>query len=496
MGIIRKQTVSGSIFSYAGVLLGFLNLAVLSPLIFTSEQIGLPSLLLAISVIASQFGSFGFNSVTIRLFPYFRNEENHHGGFLGMTLIVQTIGLLIVLGSMVFFIPYLINRNLDDISILGTFAFLLVPFIVFQHYTVLFDSFCRVLYNATLGIILKEFVVRVLNLIIILLFYFGFISFATFMYLYVLSFGVPLFVLLIYLFRKGELSFKINFNSIAPSLRKEIISVALFGILAGLSGQAVVNIDKYMINDFLNLSSLGIYTIAFSFGTLILIPGRAMAKIAAPVLANFWKDKDESKILEVYQKSSVNQFLGGLVLFILLWINIEDVFILLPEKYGEGKLVILFIALANLMTVLSGVSLSILSTSRHYQFHTYFMIVLVVLVVISNLIFIPRWGITGAAVATFISTALYVLIRIVFLKVRYNMHPFSLRHVTAAIAFLISYFAISQIPISFSPFANIIIRSLICGTVFIGMIYIFRCSPEFNDELAVFFRKFFRRSPK
>ena len=130
MGIIRKQTLSGSIYSYAGVLVGFINLAVLSPIVFSTEQIGLPALIISISVIASQLGSLGFNNVTIRLFPYFREKESSHNGFLGLNFMVQSIGLILVIFGMLFFIPVIIERNSEDISMLGEFAYLCIPIIV------------------------------------------------------------------------------------------------------------------------------------------------------------------------------------------------------------------------------------------------------------------------------------------------------------------------------------------------------------------------------
>ena len=41
MGIIQRQSIKGSIYSYIGAGLGFLNLAILSPKFFTTDQIGL-----------------------------------------------------------------------------------------------------------------------------------------------------------------------------------------------------------------------------------------------------------------------------------------------------------------------------------------------------------------------------------------------------------------------------------------------------------------------
>ena len=493
MGVIRKQTVSSSFFSYIGVALGFLNLAILSPIIFTTEQIGLPVLIVAISIIASQFGSLGFNSVTIRLFPHFRNYQNHHNGFFGLSIITQSVGLFLVLLSMIFFIPNLIERNSDDISILAEYAFLIIPVIIFQLFFVLFDSFCSVLYNAAIGIILKQFVLRILNLILILLFYFGLISFRYFMYLYVLSYGIPTIVLMIYLIIKGEFFIKTNFSFISRSLRKEMIGVSVYGIIAGLSGLAVSNIDKYMINDFMNLSAVGIYSIAFSFGTLILIPGRAMSKIAAPVIAEFWKDKNPGKILEVYRKSSISQFIGGLALFMFIWINIDDIMNFLPDEYSSGRLIILFISLANLLTALSGVSLQILSTSKLYRYHSYFMLILIVVVIVTNIICIPLWGITGASVATLISISFYVIARVVFLYMKFGMQPFEFSHITSLMAGGLSFFAISVIPFSFAPIINVVIRIGFTGGIFLILIYLLKCSPDINNVIDDIVRKFLRK---
>ena len=483
MGIIRKQTVSGSFFSYAGVLLGFVNLAVLSPLIFSSEQIGVPVLIISISILVSQLGSLGFNGVTIRLFPYFREKETRHNGFLGLNLLVQSAGLIITILAMLMFIPGLIERNQEDLGMLGRYAYLIIPVIVFQLYFVLLDSLCRVIYNATLGIFLKEFLVRVLNLLIILLFSFGLISFSGFMYLYVAAYGIPTLVLLIYLVRKNEFNLKLNLRFISNDLRKDIVSVSIFGVIAGFSGIAVMNIDRYMVNEILNLSSLGVYTVAFSFGTLILIPGRAMAKIAAPVLADLWKSGSISEIKEVYRKSSINQFLGGLALLLVLWVSVDDVFLLLPAEYAGGKYVILFIALANLITAVSGLSNQVISTSKTYRYNTWFMLMLIVLVVITNLFFIPLLGISGAALATFVSTLIYTVVRIIFLQVRFRMQPFSFSHILSLVTGSVVYLVISQVQPDYDPIINILIRSALAGVIFVIAVYLLKCSPDFNEAV-------------
>lgn len=491
MGIIKKQTLSGSIFSYGGVLVGFVNLAVLSPIVFSSEQIGLPALIISISLIASQIGSLGFNNVTIRLFPYFRDKLVNHNGFLGLNFLIQTIGLIIVICGMLIFIPILIERNTDDLSMLGEFAYLCIPVIVFQLYFVLFDGFCRVTFNATLGIFLKEFLVRILNLIIIILYWQDIIGFSGYMYLYVLAYGAPAVIITFYLVLKNELKLGLKYSFLKPPLLKEIKSVSFYGVVAGLSGIAVISIDRYLINDFFSLSSVGVYSIAFYFGTLLLIPGRSMTKIAAPVIADSWKKNDLENITEIYRKSSINQFLAAVGIFVLLWLNVDDLFNILPEEYASGKMVIFYISLANMFTVLSGVSLSILGTSKGYKYSTYFMLALIILVIVSNIICIPRWGITGAAIATCISTFIYVVMRIYFLYSRYRLNPFSVAHLKILIAVIICYYSIIYIPLSFEPLLNIFVRVVIAGLIYSMLIYFLRCSDDVNLMVNKVFVKYF-----
>ncbi|HJN05985.1 MAG TPA: hypothetical protein QF480_05170, partial [Bacteroidales bacterium] len=94
MGIIKKQSISGTIYSYVGVVLGFITTGLLYPQIFTTEEIGLLRILVSYSLLFAQFAGLGINTVTIKLFPYFRNYERKHHGYLGLALLVSTVGLI------------------------------------------------------------------------------------------------------------------------------------------------------------------------------------------------------------------------------------------------------------------------------------------------------------------------------------------------------------------------------------------------------------------
>ena len=490
MGIIQKQTIKGTVYTYLGVALGFVNIGLLTPKIFSTDQIGLTNILVAISAIFAQFASLGVNNVTTRLFPYFRDEKKKNNGYLFILLMVVIIGFVLSLFVFHFLKPMIISRNIHKSSLIVRYINYLIPLILFTLIFNVLDVYNKALYDAVLGTFLKEFVFRILNFIIIIFFYFNIIDFDNFVLLYVISLSTPAVVIIFILIIRKQFSLKPNLSYIKKNMAKIMISVGLFGIIAGLSGIAIINIDKLMVNDLLDLKATGIYSITFFFGSLIIIPSRALKKISSTLIADAWKNNDTQIINKIYYKSSINQFIIGSLIFIGIWANIDNIFrIILPPEFISGKYVIFFIALANLFEMISGVSSSIIQTSKKYKYQTYFMIILVFLVVITNYIFIPIYGIKGAAIASAISTFVFVSMRYIFVLRNFKMQPLKINHIFVIIISVVSYFAADIIPLFNNVFFDIIIRSGIIVIIYGVLIILFKVSDDINLKLIKNFFK-------
>jgi len=483
VGIIIKQTIRGSIWSYAGVLLGFLNLAILSPKIFSAEEIGLTQVLIAISTILAQFSGLGFQDVTNRLFPFFRNNKKHHNGYLFLVMAVSAAGFILVSVFLYFFTPYLVKQNLGKSPLLSEYAFYIWPLVLFFLFFSVFDNYNKVLYNVVLGTFLKDFLLRVLNLAIILLYYFNIIDFARYVLLFVIIQSVPPLILSIYLIRSHKFNLRPQFHFITPELKKQMIYISIFGIISGLSSFALVNIDKYMVNAYIDLKAAGIYSVTFYFGSLIIIPSRIMNKAVVPIISESWKANNLAKIDEVLTQTSINQFLFGLLLFAGIWGNLHNVFRILPESYENGQWVIFFISAANLITISTGSSGMVLNTSHYYRYQAYFMFMLIVLVIVTNIIFIPIMGIAGAALASMISTLIFSLARIIFLKIKFGLWPLKMQHAWGILLAAVSYGAGKLLPVMPNLILDILLRSLIILVVYVASVYMLRLSNDFNHVI-------------
>lgn len=482
MGIIKKQGIQGTIYAYIGVLLGFITTGILFPKVLTTEEIGLTKVLVSISVLFAQFAGLGFNTVTIRHFPFFRDPEKSHHGFLRLALLVSGVGLIIVLALFFIFLPQIIASNSQKSALFVEYIYLVIPLIVFTLFFNTLDTYYRSLYNAISGIFYKEIFQRILILVSILLYWFSVINFNQLIILYVTALCLPAVMIMISIIHKGEFRLGWDKGFIDKTMAKQMANMALFGIIASYTGILIMNIDIVMINNFLGLSETGIYTIAFYFGTLVLIPSRSIIKIAAPMIAESWKENNLKQIYNIYYKSNITLSTIGILLFAGLLINLDNIFEFLPQ-YSTGRYVIIFIGLANLVEMFTSVSQTIINYSKQYKMITWMMLIFIALLIVTNLIFIPKYGIAGAAFASLLSRVIYNFLAWVYVYRKYKLQPFDYKYFILISITIISYTAAYFIPRQEWFILDILIRSSVLCIIFGLSVYFLNISDDITQTI-------------
>ena len=480
MGIIRQQTIKGTVVSYIGAILGLVNTGILFPKFFATDQIGLILWLGAITTVAAQFSSLGFNNVTARLFPYFRNENVNHNGYLFILFWVGMAGFMLSLISYFILQPVAVNMYSEESPLYLDYLIYLIPLVFFTLFYNLFEGYNRVMYDAVSGTIFRDIVFKLLNLSFILLFVFEAIDFSQFVFYYVLAYCSPTVFLFMLLWWRGQISFASNLKFITPELRKSITSVSLFGILNGLSDKLANQIDRIMIVSYIGLGANGIFGIMAYFGVLVSMPARSLRKISSTVIAEAWKRNDLSTISQIYSQSGLHQFMVGCLLFIGIWVNIENVFEIVTYKFAEGKYVVFFIGLAHVIQMLSGVSGVIIQSSPYYKMQTVFMGSYSLLVIVSNAIMIPIWGLNGAAFASLLSTLIFNLAKYLFLYRKYQLQPLNKKYLLVILISLIAYFSGYFLPRMDSYLVDIVLRSSLVGGLYVSISYALHISTDFN----------------
>lgn len=489
MGIIEKQATKNAIYSYIGAGLGFLTVIILGNLLSTAEN-GARGLLISYASLFAQFANLGFTSVTNRFFPYFKNKDKGHHGFLFYAIVISAIGFLLCYIVFIFLQPHLIENNQLKSPLFNTVLFYLMPLTFFTVFFNIFDSYLRAGYSSVVGSFAKEFLQRVFILLAIGLFYLKLVDFKIFILLYIVITCLPTLILLFYIIQQKEWHVKPIRGFMSKELRTEMIKLGTYSILAGGAGAIVLNIDAIMVNDKLGESATGIYGIAIQMGAIMLIPARSLYRIMTSVVAEAFKKDDIVEVASLYKKSCNSQLTIGILLFIGIYANIDNIMHLIPPAYASGKNVILILCVGYLVEMATGINQVIIANSKHYRYDTFFVFFMVALIIVTNLIFIPIYGIIGSAVATAATSVSGNSLRMLLLYVKYKMQPYD---INTAKLFFIS--AIAFIPGYFIPYLNnlyldVIVRSGIVGGIFILLILKTGASPEINGKIRKNLKRF------
>lgn len=444
MGTIKQQSIISTVYIYLGVAIGFVSTGILMPRFLSEEQNGIIKLLVSYSLLFAQIASLGFQTATVRFFPYFKDKAKGHNGFFALLSLVGVFGFLLFL-----IIYYLIKGPIIEYesaknSTFANYFFLILPLTFFFLYFNLFDIYARVLLKSTVGTFLKELLQRLLILLAILLYIFNTIDFWQFTIFYIAVLSLPTVILFFYLLYKKEIFIKPDFSVLKNGLAGPIASLSLYGVFIGFSQIAISQIDSILINFFKDTANTGIYAITFYYGTLVILPSRAVFRIAPSFIAEAFKQNNLPQITSIQYKSCLNQLLAGTGIFLLLWLNIDNVFRILPQEYISGKYVILFIGLANLISMAGGLSSQIITNSKYYRYNGLFVLIYLALMILLNILLIPVLGIKGAALAAMLSMLVFNILKFLFINNRFNIQPYNQKHIRIVLIGVVAYIISSQ----------------------------------------------------
>ncbi|SDK15572.1 Membrane protein involved in the export of O-antigen and teichoic acid [Catalinimonas alkaloidigena] len=489
MGIIIRQGARSTLIQYVGVLIGAFNLLWLFPKFMSPAEIGLMRLLQDIAFSFASFAQLGGSNIVDKFYPVFRDDSSHHNGFFFWAVVYPVPGFLLFSLVFLIFRPFWLSIYAENTPAINEYYLLIAPLTFLYIYQFILEAYCRTQLKIVIPAVWREVVLRVLTAGLVLLYFVGWLSFAGVMKGVVAVVAIHIFLLLMYLYRLNVLRFAPNLNFITPQLLRQIGTFGSYILIGGIGGVIVTKIDSLMIAEAIDADSVAIYSIAFYIGTIIEMPRRAISQISTPILSRAWAENDLALIEELYKKSALNQTIVGVLFFLGIWCNVDAIFNLIPnaEIYRAGKYVILFVGLGKLVDMISGVNSEIILQSQYYRFNLLSIVVLAVVTIITNLIFIPRYGITGAAFATALSVTLYNLAKYGFLYLKFRLQPLDWRIALICTLGLVIYGLVELIPAPqaelWSSIQNILVRSGIIVVLFGGTVYGLGLSEDLNRLL-------------
>ncbi|MEI6946606.1 polysaccharide biosynthesis C-terminal domain-containing protein [Paraflavisolibacter sp. H34] len=493
MSTIRRQTIISSLLIYIGFAFGALNTYLFTrDGIFTPEQYGLTRAFIVMGQFFFGFAGFGISSVIYKFYPYYKdNLPAQKNDLLTVGLLVSLVGFILTASGGLLFENIVVRKFIDKSPLILRYYYWVFPFTFFLLYFSVLESYAWSLGKTIVPNFLREAGFRISTTLLIVLFLVTGKNFDLFIKLFSLLYAFSFVALVVYLVRLKEFNLVNQVSRVTVKFRKKILALIGFVYGGSLVNVAAQSVDFLAIASFKGLQYGAVFDFSNYVANVIQVPQRSLVSVSISPLARAWKDKDYATIDRIYKRSSINLLLVSTFLFGIIWLNYDSGVRLLGLNpiYEEGKWVFFLLGVKNIVDMGTGVNGQIIGTSTYWRFDFFSGIILLLLIIPLNIFMVRRFGIMGSAWSGLISYLVYNTIRVLFLKFKFNLQPFSARTVFILLNALGSYLVAYYLFQSFTGWTGIFLRSIVFVLLFIGITLYFRLSPDLQPVLETLKKK-------
>ncbi len=461
MGIVKRQGIKASILVYIGFALGAFNLLVLFPMLFTEEQVGLTRVLASTTITFAQLCLLGLPAVIVKFYPYYKDHARENSDLMFWSSLISFVGFILVSTICWYFYPVIIQYFSKKSPLLSDYFYLTFIGGFFMVAYTIFETYSRSNLRNIVPVFLREVGLRIFTGLLLALFAFKLINYHQFIWAFTFYFGIACMVMIVDLGRLSLLKFHPKTTKLTHRLKGKMFAYGSFIYGGGMFGIIADNVDTFLIAGISGLKSTGVFTIASYISTILQVPQRTISGIATPIIAQSWKDKDYANIQYLYEKTSLNQLIFGITIFLGVWLNIDDLFSFLPPAYSEGKYVVLIMCFARILDLGTGINAELLTTSNMWRFSFYTQVIFIGLSIPTNYFLINKYGIVGSAFSNLIAYTAFNSIRFVFIYRKFKMQPFSINTLYVFLIGVLTYLIIAYLPLTDIRIIDIAIRGVL-----------------------------------
>ncbi|MGS2726066.1 lipopolysaccharide biosynthesis protein [Psychroserpens sp. BH13MA-6] len=485
MGIVINQSFRNTIATYLGFGIGAINALFLYTNFISDEYYGLVAYVLSAANIMMPFMAFGVHNTLVKFYTTFKSK-NSLNSFLTLMLFLPLLFAIpaAIVGHLAYdTIADLLSRKNEIVR--GYLWYIFITALSMAYFEV-FYAWVKVQMQTVFGNFMKEVFHRVGAMVLLFLVYFNAITIDQFFIGIVGVYVLRGLIMMLYAFAKRLPVFKFNkIDRIGA-----ILKYSLLIILAGSVATLILDLDKVMLNSYIEpISVVAHYSVAVFIATVIAVPQRAMHQILLPLTAQFLNEKNKKALTDLYKRSSLTLFVISGFIFLLIVLNINELYRIIPSEFSGGLIVVFLISIAKLFDNLLGNNNAILFNSDYYRVVLIFGVILAVLAIVLNMVFIPIYGINGSAIATFLAILIYNSIKIYFVKHKFQMYPFTKEtlKVFVLLVSLVMLFYFWEYP--FNPYINILLKSTSVALVYGFVVYRLNLSADISEV----FNKYLKR---
>lgn len=480
MGVVIKQSFWGTILTYVGVTVGFVNTLYVRADNLELDQIGIFTLITANAMIISPMASLGMSSSFLKYFSAF--EKDDRNSFFSLLFLVTILGNIIVLILGYLFLDVIASRYIKTAPVYSEFLYITGIIIVANTMFELFLNYSRTIMDVIFPVFLREVFLRTGSLILILGYSLQLWEFNHAIMGLGAVYLIAFLLLFIHLVFKHKFWFNFNFKIISLDIKHRLLMFGTYSMLMAGSFALVNNITNDQLATILGADMAGIFNTCFFIAVIVELPRRNMANVVAPIISSHMESNTINEVERIYKRSSITMAIMGALLFIGITTNISDLYDFIPkgDSFSTGFWIVISVCFAKLLNMGSSFSGEIINFSIHYKYNLLFQVMAAITLILLNYFLIPIYGLNGAAMSYLITISFHLLLKGFFVWIKFKIQPFIKSHITLLFITTSVWLFAYLFGFDIHPAYNIAIRAILTTILFTLLIYKFNISQDIN----------------
>lgn len=406
-----KKFMEYGIGSVITLLLGFITSPIITRLI-SPDQNGRFSMFNTVTNLLMLIIMLGLDQAYVRY--YYEEYEDNRGKLLRRCIKApMVINLIVGIVILIFYNKvsiYIVEEKSLSVVILlsiNVFLSILSRFALLQ---------VRMKQRGTLYSLLN-IIMKIANLIFVVLIFFVYENNYMTLILAYMATNVVITVIAIYIERKEWMG---KGNGRLKTSQKEIVKYGLPLMFSMAVTWVFQSIDKITIKEFSGFDQVGLYSGAMTIIALLNAVQGTFTTFWVPVAFEKYSTNPEDK--EFFQ--SINKIVTVVMLVIAIGlITCKDIIVLLlGPKYREAVFIFPYLVFMPIMYTISETTVLGINFKKKSKYHIFIAIISAIFNLIGNIILVPRFGATGAAISTGLAYIVFFIARTYFSVKLYNVN--------------------------------------------------------------------------
>ena len=413
-----NEILRGMLYSFGSkVLVKLIGIvtSIIAARYYGAEMIGLMALLMSVQNIAGLFATFGLSNAMMRLIPEYAVKYSQATS-IALYKKIRNLAIMTTLSVSVllYFLSGVIADKVYKTPELAFFIILAALVLVFGSLNAVYTTMLRTMKKIKLYALL-ELLPKIISAVMLLILTFAFYD--KFNLMYVALFP-PVFMSLWLIFYMHSVTAAECEASVQENLPryKEILSIAWPMWMTRGMNIIIGQTDVIMIGIFASVGEVGVYGVVLSLVSLIGFVLSSVNVMMAPKISELYHSKKPDELAEIVQRTSKLMFWVALPIILFLLLSGKYLLAIFGTEFEAGYTVLVILALGQFINAASGSVGNVLNMVGYQKQFRNIVFFTAVMNICFNYVLLPKYGMEGAAIASFISMTFLNLVSVGFVK--------------------------------------------------------------------------------